>query len=229
MIRILRRVPHPYAAFRDRRDAGRALAEFLAPNAKGDSVVLALPRGGLPVGEGVAEVFGCPLEPVVVGKLPIPFDPEAGFGAVGIDGSTAINEPLVEHLGLDQRSMDAVAREVRREVERRAAEYLGNHRSAPVEGKQVLIVDDGLASGYSMMVAAEMTRKRAPKSLVLAVPVAPAETLVTVAQLFDEANCLIVQTRLPFAVASFYDDFRDLSDAEVKDTLRRRRDALVEH
>lgn len=226
MTRTLRKVPYPYSAFRDRRDAGRALAGFLAPYAKGDSVILALPRGGIPVGEGVAEAFDCPLEAVFVGKLPIPLEPEAGFGAVGIDGSTAMNDRLIAQLGLNQPSMDAVIRQVRQEVERRAVEYMGSHGSAPVEGKQVFIVDDGLASGYSMLAAARMVRKLAPKSLILAVPVAPADSLLTVAQLFDEANCLIVQTRLPFAVASFYEDFSDLSDAEVKGILKKRREAL---
>lgn len=222
MTRILATVPMPYPAFRDRAEAGRRLAEALelAPDPR--AVVLAVPRGGVPVAAPVARALGVPLELLFVRKLPIPTSPEAGFGAVTLDGSAVLNEPLVRSCGLSSSEVERIVAEVRDEVRRRAQEYAGHERPPAVEGKRVYMVDDGLASGYTMLAAARMVRRRKPRSMTLCVPVSPDHSLERAEPYFDEIVCLIAQKHVPFAVASFYRSFPDLTDAEVRDVLEGR-------
>jgi len=221
--RIGRKVKIASVVFADRADAGRELAKFLALAPDPSAIVLALPRGGVPVGAALAESLGAPLEPVFVAKLPIPFSPEAGFGAVGIDGSIVLNDDLVRTAGIAPAAVDGVVERAKAEVRRRALAYSGTYSLPDVRGKRVYVTDDGLATGYTMIAAAKMVRKLRPSSLVLAVPVSPADSLAAVESHFDEAVCLIVQTRVPFAVASFYEDFHDLSDDEVLAVLEAHR------
>jgi len=220
-ITIGRRVSSASAIFRDRAEAGKTLAEFMAPVETGNLVVLGLPRGGIPVGEGVARRYDAPLVPVITRKLPVPSSPEMGFGAVAIDGSLVLNDRLVAELGLSQDRIDSIAAEVGQEVERRAREYMGDDVIPDVRDKEVFLVDDGLATGYSVIAAARMVKDLAPRSLILGVPVSPEGSLRTVAPYFDEVYCLIAQEYPPFAVASFYQDFHDMSDDEVRRILKR--------
>jgi putative phosphoribosyl transferase len=223
IIKIDQKVPDAFIAFNNRAQAGERLAQFLDAKPGPNSLVLALPRGGVPVGEPLAQALASPLEIVSVRKLPIPFSPEAGFGAVALDGSVVLNDDLVRRAGLSRRQIDSIVQQVLEEVRRRAQEYLGDYRSPKVQGKCVYVVDDGLASGYSMIAAAKMVRQREPRRLILCVPVSPAHSLRLVEPYFDEIYCLISQTHLTFAVASFYADFHDLSDQEVRQTLERSR------
>jgi putative phosphoribosyl transferase len=219
-VRVGRRVSWPTVAFGDRHEAGIALVQFVEPEVQRDSLVLALPRGGIPVGQPLAEALRAPLEPALVRKLPIPSSPEMGFGAVTIDGSLVLNESVVAAFGIRGSQIQSIADKVRREVRRRAARYVGNELALDVRGKRVYMVDDGLATGYSMMAAAKMVRGGEPSLITLCVPVSPADSLSAVQSFFDEIYCLILQDRPPFAVASFYRDFHDLSDQEVVDILR---------
>jgi len=208
-------------AFHDRREAGVELSRFIGREERGNALVLGLPRGGVPVGEGLAAALGAPLEVVAVRKLPLPRSPEMGFGAVTIDGTFVLNEEVVRAFGLDRGTIDSVAEEVEEEVRRRAGEYGAAAGAPEVEGREVYLVDDGLATGYTMLAAAKMVSGRSPASMSLAVPVSPRRSLDEVAPLFDEAFVLIVQDGGPFAVASFYERFGDLSDEEVREALRR--------
>jgi putative phosphoribosyl transferase len=219
-------VKRPRAAFADRLEAGARLAEFMGAEPDPKAIVFALPRGGVPVGNALAEALGAPLEPILVRKLPIPFSPEAGFGAVAIDGSVVLNEGLVADLGISGETIDAVVEEVLREVRRRAGEYGAAKELPEARDRNVYIVDDGLASGYTMIAAAQAVRRKGPRSMTAAVPVSPRDSLTAVAPYFDRVYCMIEQERPPFAVASFYEDFHDLSDEEVKEILMRRREAL---
>ena len=222
-IHILQHVARPFPAFRERSDAGRNLVEFIKRGPQESSVVLALPRGGVPVGEPVAEALGAPLSLVLVRKLPIPISPEMGFGAVTIDGTSILNERVVSEYGLSKREIEAITQRVKEEVIRRAKEYLGNDWKPEVRGMDVYMVDDGLATGYSVIAAASMIRKLEPRMIVLCVPVSPVTSIDAVRPYFDEIYCLIAQERGPFAVASFYEDFHEMTDDEVREVLERRR------
>jgi putative phosphoribosyl transferase len=220
--RISRALTRAVPEFADRRDAGERLAKFLNRGPEPGSVVLALPRGGVPVGAPIAERLEAALDVVPVRKLPVPGSPEQGFGAVGFDGSLTLNGRIVSHFGISPLDIDSIAQRVQVEVLRRAKEYRCSELPLVVRGFDVVLVDDGLATGYTMMAAAKMVRKLEPRSLVLCVPVAPADSLEAVATSFDEAYCLIVQESPPFSVASSYLDFHDLSDEEVREALQKR-------
>lgn len=225
-VKILKTVERPFPAFRDRQDAGRVLTGHIDPEPTKDAAVLALPRGGIPVGEPLADRLNATLEPVPVRKLPIPSSPEMGFGAVAIDGSRILNERVVRHFRISQAEIESATEEVLAEVRRRAREYGGTQLSPDVKGKAVYLVDDGLATGFSMVAAATMVRKLEPRLLVLAVPVSPLRSFHAVEEYFDEIYCLYAQAVGSFAVASFYRDFHDLSDDEVHAVLQRRRSAI---
>lgn len=213
--RIARRVTSASAVFDDRLDAGRELARFVAPRPDPSALVLALPRGGVPVARPLADSLGCDLRPLLVRKLPVPDSPEAGFGAVTIDGHVVLNHAATATWGISKAEIGSVVEEVRRELERRAGAYPGGWPLPEMRGRHVYLVDDGLATGYSMIAAAKMARDAQPSSITLAVPVAPADTLRSLARYVDHAICLILQASPPFAVASFYRDFHDLRDDEV--------------
>lgn len=216
---VRERVRWPYVAFADRTDAGRQLAAFMGLEPDPEALVLGLPRGGIPVGAQLAKRFQAPLEPVIARKLPVPSSPEMGFGAVAIDGSRVLNRPLVAHLGLTDREIEEISERVRAEIVRRAIEYFSEARPPQVAERRIYMVDDGLATGYSMVAAAEMVRRGGPEAVVLAVPVAPESTLRIVEDYFDEIHCLIVQQGGPFGVASYYEDFHDMTDEEVRGVL----------
>ncbi len=217
------RVRGPFPAFGDREDAGRHIVDYMAPTRTVNAMVLPLPRGGIPVAQPLARVLDAPLEPVIVRKLPIPSSPEAGFGAVTIDGSRVLNDALLVNYPLSDDEIDRITEEVMEEVRRRAREYVGHDRPPDVQGKHVYMVDDGLASGFSMIAAATMVQSLHPESMTLCVPVAPERSIHAVEHYFDRIYCLFMQQRGSFAVASFYEDFHDLTDHEVLDILQQER------
>jgi putative phosphoribosyl transferase len=214
-INISQSVWEPVQAFKDRQDAGLKLVEYVDPGPHENALVLALPRGGVPVAGPLADALKVPLDVVVARKLPLPDKPEAGFGAVAVDGSRLLNDRVVEKFSLQPQEIERITVQVTQEVHRRAMEYRGNDLAPEARGMEVYMVDDGLATGYTMIVAAEMIRKLNPKSITLCVPVAPWDTLMRMLPHFDEIYCLIGQHRAPFAVASCYEDFHDVSDQEV--------------
>lgn len=219
-LQVQRRVRHPFVAFTDRADAGKQLAAFVGVDSGAKAVVQGLPRGGIPVAAPLAEAIKAPLQPVFARKLPIPSSPEAGFGAVALNGSVSLNQALLGELRLSRGEIECIVREVEDEVQNRARKF-GAGDTPRVEGRTVYMVDDGLATGYSMIAAAEMIRRLRPQRMHLCVPVASSSSISAVEPYFDEIACLLVQESLPFAVASFYADFHDLSDEEVQDILRK--------
>ncbi|MCA1960907.1 MAG: phosphoribosyltransferase [Desulfomonile sp.] len=224
-MRALRRLIPP---FTDRFHAGRALAEFIKPESSRGAIVLGLPRGGVPVGLALAQELYAPLDVVVVRKLPIPGNPEMGFGAVAVDGSLILNHRVIEDFQITSTQIDAAVRSVRTEVSRRAELYRGGRPFPEVGGIDVYLVDDGLATGYTMLAAAKMVRTHGPRRLIIAVPVSPADSLESLKEHVEEAYCLLAQESGPFAVASFYVDFHDLSDREVMETLAAQEEFLRE-
>jgi predicted phosphoribosyltransferase len=201
--------------FKDRSDAGRQLAERLKDFPGGKVVVFAVPRGGVPVAVEVAGKLGAPLDVVVPRKITIPDNPEAGFGAVTEDGTVVLNEPLARQLELTEAIIHQQAETTRTEVIRRTAVYRAHLEESNVAGKTAIIIDDGLASGYTMVAAVKSMRRRQAAKIVVAVPVASGSAYDLVKRLVDELVCLIVARTFGFAVASFYRHWHDLTDEEV--------------
>jgi putative phosphoribosyl transferase len=183
--------------------------------------VLGIPRGGVPVGWEISKVLGCPLDVVVPRKLPVPWSPEMGFGAILPDGTRVLNEELMPGLGISEAEIEAISDEVLQEVRRRTQVYRGNRPAPELAGRVVILVDDGLATGYTMIAAARGVRNQSPESVVVAVPVTPRMTLPAVEEVADRVLALHVSDAIMFAVASFYESFPDMSDAEVKQYLER--------
>jgi predicted phosphoribosyltransferase len=205
--------------FRDRRAAGGLLAERLRDyRGRGDAVVLALPRGGVPVAYEVAAALELPLDVYLVRKLGVPGHEELAMGAIASDGTRVIDEALVARLDIDATAIASVAAEEQRRLEERERRYRGGRPRPALEGRAVLLVDDGLATGSSMTAAARAIRSRSPSSLAVAVPIAPPATCVALRGEADEVVCAV--TPEPFyAVGEWYEDFGQTSDEEVCELL----------
>jgi putative phosphoribosyl transferase len=207
--------------FRDRTEAGRLLAERLRGYAgRDDVVVLALPRGGVPVAYEVAKEVGAPLAVFVVRKLGVPGYEELAMGAIASGGGVVLDERLVRRLGIGRTQLeDAIAREAQ-ELERQEEAYDGRRGPPKLEGKTVILVDDGLATGSTMRAAAHAVRELKPDRVVVAVPVAAAESCDEFRDVVDEVVCQVTPT--PFhAVGLWYDNFSQTSDDEVRELLER--------
>ena len=200
--------------FLDRYEAGERLAEVVAGFASEDAVVLGLPRGGVPVAAQVASALHAPLDVLVVRKLGCPWQPELGVGAIGEGGVRLVNAPLVQGLGIPQEELDRVAAEEEREVARRVHRYRGDRPPVAVKGRTVILVDDGLATGFTARAAIEVLRRLGARRVVLAVPVAPRETLEQLRAVADEAVALETPDHF-FGIGQFYLDFAQTSDEEV--------------
>ncbi len=203
------------SSFRDRTDAGKQLAARLSDYRRQDTVVFAIPRGGVPVAAEVAAALKAPLDIVIVRKIPVPGEPEAGFGAVTEDGAVVLNESLMERLGLDAQDVDHQAESVRRELKRRSRLFRQKLLPVLVKGKAAVVIDDGLASGYTMLAAIQSLRHRQAAEIVVAVPVASGSAYDLVKPASDHLVALIVARTDWFAVASYYQNWYDLDDAEV--------------
>jgi putative phosphoribosyl transferase len=208
--------------FLDRRDAGRRLAAALVGLRGTDPIVLALPRGGVPVAYEVAVALGAPLDVVVVRKLGAPHEPELAIGAL-VDGDhpeQVLNDDVIRDAAV---SPEQVARETAHqltEIHRRQALYRGGRAPLSVAGRTAIVVDDGLATGASMRAALRGVRRAGATRVVLAVPVAPPDTIAILRPEVDDVVCLSTPTAFD-AVGQFYDDFRQTTDAEVIDLLAR--------
>lgn len=211
--------------YRTRREAGERLAEALADYANRSAVVLGIPRGGVAVGVPIALALNAELDTIVLRKIPIPWEPEAGFGAITAEGDIILNEGMVRRLGLTREVIEGQAERVRAEVERRARAYRGDRPFPDLGGRPVIVVDDGLATGYTMIAALQSARRRGAQELVCAVPVSPRDSLAAVRPWADRVVCLVTSDVYPFAVASFYREFPDMSDEEVRELLRKFREA----
>lgn len=207
--------------FRDRSDAGRRLAAALASYQDQRPVILALPRGGVPVASEVAAALNAPLDLIIARKIGVPFQPELAMGAV-VDGGTPIivrNDDVIRLAHIDEAEFKAVCDSELAEIERRRQLYLGSRERPDVAGRTAIVVDDGVATGATTRAALRATRLRNPKKLVLAVPVAPTESLAELRQEADEVVCL--EEYEPFgAIGLYYSDFRQVSDQEVVNTMR---------
>jgi predicted phosphoribosyltransferase len=206
--------------FRDRVDAGRRLAAALGKYQNCDAVVLALPRGGVPVAAEIAHALSAPLDLVLVRKIGVPFQPELAMGAV-VDGGEPLivrNEDVIAMAEIDAAEFRAVCKRELAEIERRRTVYLGDGPRPHLGGRIAIVVDDGVATGATMRAALRAVRKRNPKTLVLAVPVAPTSALRTLRAEADDVICLEHYEEFG-AIGAFYTDFHQLTDDDVVDTL----------
>jgi predicted phosphoribosyltransferase len=210
------------ASFRDRADAGRRLAKALAKYRGQDAVVLALPRGGAPVGAEIAEALGAPLDLVLVRKIGAPFHEELAMGAVAEGAPPVIvrNEDVIAMLGVDEARFGEVRDRELAEMERRRRAYLSGRACAEAAGRIAILVDDGVATGATTRAALRAVRARRPKKLVLAVPVAEQDVQAALRSECDEVVCL-VDHLVWGGIGPCYDDFRQVSDAEVTEALAR--------
>lgn len=207
--------------FRNRVDAGRKLAVALQGLRGSDCVVLALPRGGVPVAVEVARALDAPVDLLLVRKIGAPSNPEVAIGSV-VDGGAPIivqGRELLRLTGTSQRIFEDLCVEELAEVERRRRRYLGGRTPIPLEGRTAIVIDDGLATGNTMRAALQAARLRHPAKLLLAVPVAPVAALKDFREMVDAVVCLA--TPEPFgSVGEFYEDFTQLTDAEVIGLLK---------
>lgn len=199
--------------FTDRADAGRRLAERLRGELAPDSVVLGLPRGGVPVAYEVARALDLPLDVVVVRKLGVPYQPELAMGAVGED-VRVLNEPVLQMARVNEAELAAVERRERAEVTRRTERLRAGRASVPIAGREVVVIDDGIATGSTARAACQVVRARGAARVVLAAPVAPAGAAQALADAADTVVLLHVPDRFT-AVGQFYGDFGQTSDEEV--------------
>jgi predicted phosphoribosyltransferase len=207
--------------FRNRREAGRFLAAKLAAYAKRpDTIVLALPRGGVPVAYEVAQALEAPLDVFLVRKLGVPGHEEFAMGAIATGGLRVINQDVVRGLRIPPATLDAIAAREQQELERRERLYRGDRPAPDVRGRTVILVDDGLATGATMYAAVKALKQQGAGRVVVAVPIAPPETCDQLREVVDDVVCAV--TPEPFhAVGLWYEDFSQTTDDEVRDLLAR--------
>ncbi|PHP66973.1 phosphoribosyltransferase [Zhengella mangrovi] len=210
------------AMFSDRIDAGRRLAAALGPREPAGTVIFALPRGGVPVAAEIASATGAPMDLLFVRKIGAPGHEELALGAV-VDGEApdiAINEDVARYYGLGRAEVEAMAKPHLAEIERRRHLYLGGRAPLSARGRTAVVVDDGIATGASMLAALRALKHRHPAAVVLAVPVAPPDTLEQLRPLADEVVCLEVPANF-LAVGAHYEAFPQVGDDEVVEIMRR--------
>ena len=208
------------AMFRDRREAGRLLGERLAELKLDRPVVLALPRGGVPVADEVARELKAPMDVLLVRKLGVPHNPEFAFGAIGEDGARVVNAGVVRQLRISADDITQVESRERRELLRRVKQYRDDAPPMAITGRTVVIVDDGLATGATALVAVDIARRRGAGTVIVAVPVAPPETVDKLSSVADEVISLLIPGAFR-AVGEWYVHFDQTTDEEVTSLLRK--------
>lgn len=208
--------------FKDRFHAGDLLAEKLRKYAgKGNVIVLAIPAGGVPVGYMVAKELRVPVEVAVVRKVQIPWNTEAGFGALTWDGEKVVNDYLVRRLGLTEKMIEESISKTKRIIRERLREFRADRPMPDLRGKSVILADDGLASGFTMLAAVKSVKKDKARRIVVAVPTASLGAIELLSTEVDEIVCLNVRSGPIFAVADAYRNWYDLADEEVTEILEK--------
>jgi putative phosphoribosyl transferase len=207
--------------FKNRSEAGRLLAEALKSyGGHTDVLILALPRGGLPVAFEVAQVLGAPLDLMLVRKLGVPGQEELAMGAIATGGIKFLNQEFVKRLKIPEIALEAVASRERKELERREQAYRGDRPVPEIGNRRVILVDDGLATGATMRAAVLALRQQQPAKIIIGVPVAPPDTVEELRREADEVICLATPEPF-FAIGEWYMDFSQTSDEEVRELLAR--------
>ncbi len=208
-------------SYRNRREAGERLIERIAAAGLGkDSLVLAIPNGGVAVAGPVVAALECDLDLLIVRKLQIPFNPEAGFGALTSLGNVILNKPLVSSLKLSQEEIEEVQARTQKQIDDRKSAYSGHVVGMNPSNRDVILIDDGIASGYTMLAAIKSVQEFDPKSVTVAVPTASEGAVSSVAPVVDRFLCPRIESGFSFAVAAAYEKWYDVPDSEVLDILQ---------
>lgn len=205
--------------FIDRQDAGERLADLLERRVAADALVLALPRGGVPVAAVIARRLGLELDVLLVRKLGVPGHEELAMGAIATGGAQVLNQEVLAQLPIDPGMVEAVKQREQSELQRREQAYRGNRPMPRLQGREVILVDDGLATGATMRAAVQALQQYQPQRLIVAVPVAPPEAVLQLEQEADEVVCLLTPSVF-YGVGYWYEDFSQTSDDEVRTLLR---------
>lgn len=205
--------------FMDRKDAGRRLAGELAKLHGERPIVVAVPRGGVIVGAEIARVLEAPLDVVISRKIGSPYNPEVAIGAVSPDGEVMLDHRLMNSFNLEKQDLEKEISTARQELVRRLATYRQGRESLPWKDRTIVLVDDGIATGFTLSATIEYVRRQQPEGIILAVPVAPAEVVEEMKKKVDELVCLIPSEEF-YAVGQFYLDFSQTEDAEVLTALK---------
>jgi len=208
-------------SFSNRTHAGKELAQAVSeqlPTTPTNLLVLALPRGGVPVAAEVAKSLNAELDLLIVRKLGLPWHPELAIGAIASGGIRILNDDVVRYNGVNEETIAEVEREESRELQRRTSAYRGARPIPVIAGRTVILVDDGIATGATMLAAVAALRKQQPEALIVAVPVAPPETIMRLEEQADQIICLLQPTNL-YAIGTWYQDFSQTSDEEVRQLL----------
>jgi len=206
--------------FDNRYDAGRKLAEKLTEYADKKAVVIGIPNGGVAVALGVALAIGADFDLVISRKIPLPLSPEGGFGSVTDDGTIILNEEIVKKAGLSQQQINYQVSQVRANIKQRSLLYHKDRAPLSITGRTVIIVDDGLASGYTMRAAIESLRHRKPEKIIAAVPVGPERVVNEVRKVADRVVTCAIGSETVFYVSDYYRYWQDITDSEVLSCLK---------
>ena len=201
--------------FKDRKEAGMLLSKSLSGYKDTGNIVLAIPSGGVSVAVEIARALILSLDVVIVRKIQIPYNPEAGFGAVGPDGKVIFNEELLWRLDLSEKEIEKQIHKTEDIIKRRNEIFRKGQDFPSLKNRTVIIVDDGLATGYTMLAAIDFVKRQEPQKVVVAVPTGSKETVDTILTHVEELLCLNVRGRHTFAVAEAYENWYDLEDDEV--------------
>lgn len=201
--------------FQDRRHAGEVLAEMLGSFGKSDAIVLAIPAGGVPVAAAIAKRLHIPLDVAVVSKITLLWNTEAGYGAVAFDGTMRLNEELASGLGLSKEQIQQGIDETTQKVLRRVKRFRGNQPFPNLTRRQAMLVDDGLASGFTMLVAVEALRKAGARHICVAVPTGHGSALPRMAKEVEALYCANIRGGFSFAVADAYEKWTDVAEEEA--------------
>jgi putative phosphoribosyl transferase len=208
------------AVFRDRKHAGEILAEMLGAYKNTDAVIFAIPAGGVPVAAEIAVKLQISLEVAVVSKITLPWNTEAGYGAIAFDGTMILNEEMISRLGLEESDIEKGIENTLIKVKRRDAVFKSEHSSRKVSGRAAILVDDGIASGYTMMVAVEALKKAGASQIIIAVPTAHLENIKQLMSKVDAIYCANIRSGWSFAVADAYEFWSDVSEEEIIEILK---------
>ena len=201
--------------FRDRQHAGEVLAEMLGSYSKTDALVLAIPAGGVPVAAAIAKRLQIPLDVAVVSKITLPWNTEAGYGAVAFDKTMRLNEDLVAHLGLTKGQIQEGIEQTTQKVLRRVKRFRGDRPFPDLTKRRAILVDDGLASGFTMLVAIEALRKAGARHICVAVPTGHGSSLPRMASEVEALYCANIRGGFSFAVADAYEAWTDVTEEEA--------------
>jgi predicted phosphoribosyltransferase len=201
--------------FEDRNEAGRLLAEKLTRYKDSDAIIFGIPSGGVPIASEIASALDLPMDLMIVRKIQIPYNPEAGFGAVGPEGEIILNERLLSRLSLTEKEMNEQIKRTMDVIKKRDQLFRQEKPFPILKGKNIIIVDDGLASGYTMLAAIKIIKKKKPRKIIVGVPTGSGKTVDFVLSFVDELVCLNIRNKFSFAVADAYRNWYDLTDEEV--------------